>query len=70
MEKISKSLMVLGGTVCLLPFVPSWAALLSGIVLALTVGNPFLAKTQKMTSQLLAIAIVGLGCGMNLQTVA
>lgn len=62
--------MVLGGTVCLLPFVPSWAALLSGIVLALTVGNPFLAKTQKMTSQLLAIAIVGLGCGMNLQTVA
>lgn len=41
-----------------------------GIVLALTFGNPLLAETQKATSQLLAIAIVGLGCGMNLHEVA
>ncbi|NBX92242.1 MAG: putative sulfate exporter family transporter [Proteobacteria bacterium] len=47
----------------------SWA-LLSGIVLALTWGNPFAQYTQKATPRLLAIAIVGLGCGMNLSVVA
>jgi len=41
-----------------------------GLLIALSFGNPFLSRTQKSTSQLLAIAIVGLGCGMNLQTVA
>lgn len=50
--------------------IPSWGALLLGITLAMTFGNPLLAETQKATSQLLAIAIVGLGCEMNLQTVA
>lgn len=55
---------------CLTPWVSSSLALVMGITLALSVGNPFATRTQKATSQLLAIAIVGLGCGMNLETVA
>ncbi|NBX76274.1 MAG: putative sulfate exporter family transporter [Proteobacteria bacterium] len=62
--------MVLGAGLCFLPQFPSWGALLLGMLIALTLGNPFLSRTQKLTSQLLAIAIVGMGCGMNLQTVA
>lgn len=62
--------MIVGVLVCFLPNFPSWGALLLGIFIALMLGNPFISQTQKSTSQLLAIAIVGLGCGMNLQTVA
>lgn len=67
---MSKVVMVGGTLFCFFPWFPSWGALLMGIIIALTLGNPFLDKTQKLTSQLLALAIVGLGCGMNLQTVA
>ena len=62
--------MLLAMGACLTPWVTSTMALVMGIALAMTLGNPFLEKTQKATSQLLAIAIVGLGCGMNLHTVA
>ena len=66
----AKIFMLLGIASCLTPWVSSSLALVMGIGIALTLGNPFSDKTQKATSQLLAIAIVGLGCGMNLQTVA
>jgi len=62
--------MLLAMGLCLTPWTSSSIALVLGITLAMTLGNPFFEKTQKATSQLLAIAIVGLGCGMNLQTVA
>lgn len=67
---LSYVLIFLGILSCLTPWVSSSMALVMGITIALSVGNPFLEKTQKMTSRLLAIAIVGLGCGMNLNTVA
>lgn len=63
-------MMLLAMGLCLTPWTSSSIALVMGITLAVTLGNPFLEKTQKATSQLLAVAIVGLGCGMNLQTVA
>jgi uncharacterized integral membrane protein (TIGR00698 family) len=44
--------------------------LLAGVAIALTVGNPFLARTKKWTRTLLAASVVGLGAGMNLTTVA
>jgi uncharacterized integral membrane protein (TIGR00698 family) len=58
--------------VVILPFfVPSLAdmrpaiALLLGIVLASTTGNPFPQQTKKWTPKLLGLSVVGLGFGMN-----
>lgn len=55
---------------CLTPWVSAGMALLLGILFAVIFGNPFLTQTRKMTKQLLAISIIGLGAGMNLITVA
>src|SRR5438270_11637529 len=52
----------------LAPWAPP-AALALGIALALTVGNPYAARTSKLTKILLQASVVGLGFGMNLQTV-
>lgn len=51
------------------PAVPSGAALLAGIFLALSMGNPFAALTKKWTSYCLMAAVVGLGFGMDLLVV-
>jgi uncharacterized integral membrane protein (TIGR00698 family) len=55
---------------CLLPFVSTGMGLLLGLVLALAVGNPYLAWTRKATHTLLALSVVGLGAGMDLRVVA
>lgn len=44
-------------------------AVLSGILLSLLFGNPYLTWTRKIASTLLTWAIVGLGFGMNLMVV-
>lgn len=44
-------------------------ALALGLVIALTVGNPYAKKTSKLTKILLQASVVGLGFGMNLQKV-
>ena len=41
------------------------AAVFCGILFALFIGNPFEKITGKITGNLLGIAIVGMGCGMN-----
>ncbi|HEY3249620.1 MAG TPA: putative sulfate exporter family transporter, partial [Ignavibacteria bacterium] len=41
-------------------------ALLLGIIIALTFGNPFIQYNQKATHLLLQISVVGLGFGINL----
>ncbi len=46
--------------------VSSGVALLAGLVFALTLGNPFAAKTPKITPKLLSYSVVGLGAGMDL----
>ena len=47
-------------------FVSPALALFAGIVLALTLGNPFPAFSKKCSKYLLQVAVVGLGFGMNL----
>jgi len=44
-------------------------ALALGILIALTVGNPYSKKTAKATKYLLQASVVGLGFGMDLQKV-
>lgn len=54
---------------CLSPLGSSALALLAGIILASTLGNPYPEFTKKHTSTLLQISVVGLGAGMNLKVV-
>jgi len=53
----------------LLPVVPTWAALLAGLVFGLTLENPFAAKTKQVQTWLLQASVVGLGAAMNLAVV-
>jgi len=50
----------------LLPFVSPGVALMAGIALALTVGNPYPQTTARVVTPLLQISVIGLGAGMNL----
>jgi len=53
----------------LLPFVSPGAALLLGMLLALTVGNPYAVESSRFVSPLLQVSVIGLGAGMNLAVV-
>jgi uncharacterized integral membrane protein (TIGR00698 family) len=53
----------------LLPWVPTWAALLAGLVFGLTVEHPFAAKAKQAQTYLLQGSVVGLGAAMNLAVV-
>ncbi|GAB2770157.1 putative integral membrane protein (TIGR00698 family) [Hymenobacter luteus] len=53
--------------ICLTPWASPPVALALGLVLAQTVGNPFLAQTRKLTAKLLQYSVIGLGFGMNAQ---
>ena len=50
----------------LLPFVSPGIALMLGICMALTLGNPYLIATSRLITPLLQISVIGLGAGMNL----
>jgi uncharacterized integral membrane protein (TIGR00698 family) len=52
---------------CLSPWVDPPMALLMGVLIAQTIGHPYIHLNHKATSTLLKIAVVGLGFGMNLQ---
>lgn len=67
---LAKLLIVLGGLACLAPAVSSGVALVTGVFLALVVGNPWQSRLKPWTSRLLSVSVVGLGAGMNLITVA
>ncbi len=53
---------------CWLPFVNSPIALVVGLLFAHFLKNPFPEQTAKATKQLLKIAVVGLGFGLNVET--
>jgi uncharacterized integral membrane protein (TIGR00698 family) len=59
--------MVFGGLLlfCLTPWVSPPVALALGLVLAQTVGNPFVSHTKLLTPKLLQLSVIGLGFGMN-----
>ena len=54
---------------CLLVSIPSAVALIIGATIAMTFGNPYARQSSMMTSQLLKVAVIGLGAGMNLLVV-
>lgn len=62
-------LVPLGAALCLLPFVSTSVALVMGVLVALTVGNPHVELTRRATHPLLSLAVVGLGAGMDLREV-
>lgn len=53
----------------LFPFVSPGIALMAGIALALTFGNPYPLTTMRVITPLLQISVIGLGAGMNLAEV-
>lgn len=55
--------------ICLLPIISPAIALLSGILIAYFFGNPYSERTNKYTKTLLAVSIVGLGAGMDLNVI-
>ncbi len=55
--------------ICLTPFVSPPIALALGLILALTIGNPFPKQSSRTTKILLQVSIVLLGFGMNLSAV-
>jgi len=60
----------LGTLACLLPRISAGEGLLAGVLLAMAVGNPYLAWTRRAAHRLLTLAVMGLGAGMNLGVVA
>jgi uncharacterized integral membrane protein (TIGR00698 family) len=52
-------------SICVLPFVDTSFALLTGIILAQTVQHPFPKSSKTLTHILLQVSVVGLGFGMN-----
>ena len=50
---------------CLTPWASPPVALALGLVLAQTLGNPFVSQTKSLTAKLLQYSVIGLGFGMN-----
>jgi uncharacterized integral membrane protein (TIGR00698 family) len=50
----------------LVPFVSPGVALIVGIAIALTMGNPYPFITARIITPLLQVSVIGLGAGMNL----
>lgn len=50
----------------LVPFLSPATSLLTGLIVAFTIGNPFIAHNKIFTKILLQASVVGLGFGMNL----
>jgi uncharacterized integral membrane protein (TIGR00698 family) len=53
----------------LFPFVPPAAALVTGVAVALTLGNPWLPRTRKLAPLLLGVSVMGLGAAADLAVV-
>jgi uncharacterized integral membrane protein (TIGR00698 family) len=63
---IVKSVFILALIFCFSPFASPPVALAIGLIIALTIGHPFLSYNGKATKILLQVSVVGLGFGMNL----
>lgn len=55
---------------CLTPWISSGVALVMGLAIALSIGNPYILKIKNWTHKLLAISVIGLGAGMDLGIIA
>ncbi len=61
-----KTLFLILVALCLTPWVSPAIALLMGLIVAQTIGQPFSQLNSKATGLLLKISVVGLGFGMNM----
>jgi uncharacterized integral membrane protein (TIGR00698 family) len=53
----------------LTPWATAAMGLVAGVALALTLGNPYQARTRRLTHPLLSLSLVGLGAGMDLRVI-
>lgn len=60
---------VLLGLLSLTPWVTAPIALVSGVIFAVTWGNPFVAESKKLQTSMLQGSVVGLAAAMNLSVV-
>ncbi len=67
---MKRALFVILALAALTPSGSAPVALVTGIVFALTLGNPFSGETKRFTAPLLQLAVMGLGAGMNLRVIA
>ncbi|MCP3102648.1 putative sulfate exporter family transporter [Myxococcus sp. K15C18031901] len=67
---LGRVLIPVGALVSLWPGVSTAVALVAGMLVALSVGNPYAALTRRATHMLLSLSVVGLGAGMDLRVVA
>ena len=63
-------LLIVGAGFALAASITAAAALVSGALIALIMGNPWQSLTRTWTHRLLPLAVVGLGADMNLRAVA
>ncbi len=68
-RRASLVLLPLGFVVTMLPSVSASVALAAGILLALLLGNPWMATTRLLAHRSLAWSVMGLGAGMDLVVV-
>jgi len=66
LQTLGAVLVPLGFLLSLTPWINSAGALALGIMTSLIVGNPYSARTAKLTRPMLSLAIIALGAGMNL----
>lgn len=69
-RRAAGALLILGGAAALTPAVTAPIALAAGVLLALTLGNPWAKRTGRAAGTLLRACVVGLGFGMSLGAVA
>jgi len=70
LSRLRWAVLGIAAAVACLPGVPPAAALVSGVAVALTLGNPSPEKTRWLARRLLPAAVIGLGGGMDLGAVA
>lgn len=68
-DKLARVAVPALAALCLVPQVTTGMGLVAGIVVALTLGNPWAKHTKKLTAPLLQGSVVGLGFGMDLGVV-
>jgi uncharacterized integral membrane protein (TIGR00698 family) len=67
-DNTPKLIFLTAAAITLLPIVQPPVALLLGVALAQTTGNPFPLATPRITHWLLQLSIVGMGFGMNIHS--
>ncbi|MBV8060023.1 MAG: putative sulfate exporter family transporter [Alphaproteobacteria bacterium] len=66
MISLAPTIMLIGIIFAMSSWGSAALALLAGVAIALTVGNPYADKTKPLAQKLLSYSIIGLGAGMNL----